>query len=70
MTAISKVKKWSSIQYAQYLDIVNRFASIPASEAKCERVFASMRDIVSPHQKSYSVMHLRDAILLKLQNNF
>ena len=64
-----KERNWSPVQYSQYLDIINRFGAIPASEAKCERVFASMRDIVTPHQKSYCVMHLRDAILLKLQNN-
>ena len=63
---IAKELMWCEGLYSDVKDFVARFASIPASEAACERVFASMRDIISPHKKRYTPLHLRDAAILKI----
>ena len=66
---IAKELSWSTSLYNDFRAFIAHFASIPASEATCERVFAGMRDIISVHQKRYTSLHLREAAILKLTHS-
>ena len=62
----SELNSYSSEYCDMFIDFIQRIRVLPASEAHSERIFASMRDLVSDNQKSMTAENIRSEAILKL----
>lgn len=62
----SELNSFSPEYCSMFIDFIQRIRVLPASEAHSERIFASMRDLVSDNQKSMTAENIRSEAILKL----